>query len=181
MSAVLENLYFVWLYDQIMPNRLRNPRRSRWLFAKQLYEKEFLWFIPNDDNRASDGLALRKEYINISGIEPSDDYMNLGCSMLELLIALARRMTWVMDGEADDFFWELITNIGLQHYSDEDYRSTESYYVDVDNALDKIIWRTYDYTGDNGGLFPLFEPATDQRKTEIWYQMHAYAMEKEGN
>lgn len=180
MNAVLDNLYFVWLYDQIMPSELRNPRRSRWVFAKQLYEKEFVWFVPNDDNRVSDGLALREEFIRDSGLEPSDEWSSMGCSMLELLVALSRRMCWVMDGEPDDFFWEMITNIGLQHYSDEYYRAMQSYSEAVDEALDRVIWRTYDYTGNNGGLFPLFEPDTDQTKTELWFQMQAYAMEKEG-
>ena len=42
--------------------------------------------------------------------------------------------------------------------------------------LNKIIDRGYSRRGV-GGLFPLKYSKNDQRKVELWYQMHSYLIE----
>lgn len=142
---------------------------------RQLYVKEFVWLIPNDDNRAEDGKALRYEFINEQGIDEVDqEWLDLGCSFLEMLIALARRAAFESDDEVVEWFWRFIFNLGLNNHTDSAYtRETER---EVDNVLDIVIFRTYDADG-LGGLFPLTHPRQDQRKVELWYQLAAYLTE----
>jgi len=142
---------------------------------RQLYVKEFVWLIPNDDNRAEDGKALRYEFINEQGVDEVDqEWLDLGCSFLEMLIALARRAAFESDDEVVEWFWRFIFNLGLNNHTDSAYtRETER---EVDNVLDTVIFRTYDADG-LGGLFPLTHPRQDQRKVELWYQLAAYLTE----
>lgn len=181
MNVQLEELYLRWLYSQISPVTVKNPERTYWLFARDLFQKEFFWYIPNDDNRIADGLDLRDEFLDIREIEADDDWLSLGCSMLELLVALSRRFAFMADGEPRDRFWEMVYNTGIEKCDDKHYRSHDDLKIEIDEALDKVIWRTYNYDGSNGGLFPVKYPYKDQRKTEIWRQMAAYVTEKEGD
>ena len=142
---------------------------------RQLYVKEFVWLIPNDDNRAEDGKELRYEFINEQGIDEVDQaWLDLGCSVLEMMIALARRAAFESDDEVVEWFWRFIFNLGLNNQTDIAYKSATE--REVDNVLDTVIFRTYDADG-LGGLFPLTHPRQDQRKVELWYQLAAYLSE----
>lgn len=172
MDKPLDELYFVWLYNQVGDSAIRNPTRTYWKVLRQLFTKEFVWIVPNDDNRIEDGKALRYEFVDQSGLINIDlDWMKLGCSTLELLIGLSRRLAFQCDGEPRDWFWHLMDNLDL-HYNDRGYLGENR----IDGILDRVIWRTYDEDG-HGGLFPLHYAAIDQRKIEIWYQMSAYILE----
>ena len=173
MEKPLDELYFVWLYGQVGDPGIKNPRRTYWKILKQLYNKEFVWIVPNDDNRVADGRDLRYEFVDQSGLTDVDPgWVNLGCSMLELLIGLSRRLSFEVDGEPRDWFWRLMQNLNLSNYNDRDFIP----YSQVDCALDTVIWRNYSPDG-LGGIFPLRDPHQDQRKIELWYQMHAYLLE----
>lgn len=181
MSELLDELYLNWLYRKIGSVRFKNPNRTYWQLARKLYTKEFVWLIPNDDNRVADGRDLRYEFIEDQRevdetFEVTEEWLDLGCSMLEMLIALARRLAFEAEGLTRDWFWHLIDNIGLQHYNDA-YFTELNYQEDVDGKLDEIIWRTYAPDG-SGGLFPLRHPQEDQRDVELWYQLSAYLLER---
>jgi hypothetical protein len=92
--------------------------------------------------------------------------------MLELLIGLSRRLSFVADGEPFDWFWQLMENLGLEKYND----NTVIPEKEVDGILDEVIWRTYKRNG-SGGLFPLRKATEDQRDVELWYQLSAYLLE----
>lgn len=173
MDEPLDELYLKWLYSQTGSTKLKNPSKTYWSLFRLLYTKQFIWFIPNDDNRSEDGKDLRYEFIDAEQIENVDiDWMDLGCSMLELLIGLSRRLSFEAEGEPRVWFWHLIRNIGLDIYTDNVPIPTE----EVDEQLNQIIWRTYEPDG-LGGLFPLKWPEMDQRDIEIWYQMSGYILE----
>lgn len=180
MSFELDELYLRWLYSQISPVSVKNPARTYWSFARQLYQTEFIWFVPNDDNRIEDGKLLRDEFLVDHEFEDVDyDWLALGCSMLEMLVALSRRLAFMGGGEARDRFWLFIDNLEIRHCTDRDYKKNPDLVHVIDETLERVIWRTYDYDG-SGGIFPLMHPPKDQRKTEIWYQMSAYVLETEG-
>lgn len=170
--------YLEWLYSKIGPTQNRNPARSYWMLATTLFSKEFLWSIPNDDNRVEDGKELREEFLNDTAAERNYEWMNEGCSFLEMLIALSRRCAFETDEDPFEWFWILVDNLGLRPFVDEEY--SEDYLVDVDVVLDRVINRTYEPDG-RGGLFPLKSPSVDQREVELWYQMGAYLMENNAN
>lgn len=175
MSALLDEQYFTWLYSQVGSVKLRNRSRTHWSLARQMHRKEFIWLIPNDDNRVEDGKDLRYEFLEACEIYETDpDWLGLGCSMLEMMIALSRRLSFEADGEPRVWFWHLIEMLDLEQYNDRNFdRLAEQR---VDEALDQVIWRTYSPNG-RGGLFPLNHATRDQREVELWYQLNAYLLE----
>lgn len=175
MDGTADDRYFEWLYSQVGAARNRNPARSYWDLCKELYKKEFLWFIPNDDNRLEDGRELRLEFLAEQGNDPPDqEWLSLGCSMLEMLVALSRRVAFEASESPVEWFWRLLENIGLSTYSDALFNGEAV--REISDALDRVIHRQYAYTGE-GGLFPLSNPRKDQREVELWYQMAAYLLE----
>lgn len=171
----LDEVYFKWLYRQVASLRLKNPARTYWSLLRQLLETEFVWFVPNDDNRAMDGVELRTEFLTREDWPQdsfTDEWLSLECSMLEMLIALSRRLSFVGGGASLDRFWQILHNIGLDKFNDLAY---DGDYVAF--ACHRINNRTYDANG-NGGLFPLKNTDIDQRGVEIWYQLNSYVMER---
>lgn len=121
-----------------------------------------------------DGRELRYEFIEEEGLTHiNEEWLDLGCSMLEMLIGLSRRLAFDTTGEARAWFWHLVHNIGLGHLTDavHPYPTRE-----VQRILDTVIWRTYQPDGQ-GGLFPLKHAEQDQTKVEIWYQLAAYLLQ----
>lgn len=174
----LDEQYLEWLYSQVgLRKRGRKPVDSHWHLLQQLYTKEFVWIIPNDDNRLEDGRDLRLEFVRDTLIyEPNPEWWSIGCSMLEMLIALARRLEFETDIPTDKWFWKMLQNLGLLDYTDERQAGGGYSEGDVDAILDDVIWRTYEPDG-RGGLFPLEDAQEDQRNVELWYQQSAYVIE----
>jgi hypothetical protein len=181
MEQPLDELYFQWLYSQVGDPRIKNPNRTYWKLLLQLYKKEFIWFVPNDDNRIEDGKDLRYEFVDAAELQDVDlDWVRLGCSMLELLIGLSRRLAFEAEGEPRDWFWHLIENLGLILITDKRMQNEDfarGYNDLIDLVLDRVIYRTYGPDG-NGGLFPLRHTQNDQRKVELWYQLSEYVLER---
>lgn len=171
----LDERYLEWLYLQVGLSKLKRGSKTYWFLLKQLYVKEFVWIIPNDDNRLEDGRDLRLEFVRETYIhDPDPNWWGLGCSMLEMFIGLSRRLEFETDIPVDEWFWELIENLDLTKCDDDKKWDPQ----DVDNILDDVIWRTYEPDG-RGGLFPLQDAQEDQRDVEIWYQQSAYVIEQD--
>jgi len=177
MDAPLDELYLRWLYSQVLPLETTNTSRSFWSLLGQLYSKEFVWIVANDDNRLEDGRYLRHEFLEEEGLNADHEWAGLGCSMLEMLVGLSRRVAYQLDGEPRYWFWELLGNVGLDRCNDRAYKSNKKWEEDVDEVLDRLIWRNYEADG-RGGLFPLKHPDKDQREVELWYQMSAFVLEQ---
>ena len=172
MTGTLDDLYLTWLYSQVGDVKVRNKSRTYWDLFTQLYLKDFVWLVPNDDNRVQDGIDLRWEYISEAGIQVDPEWLDRNCSFLEMLIGLSRRLAFEGEGHPPVWFWHLIQNLGLQECTDRPkYNQSE-----VDERLDIVILRLYDPDG-RGGLFPLRYPKHDQRSVEIWYQMNEYLLD----
>jgi hypothetical protein len=182
MDEPLDEGYFKWLYGQVSPLRLKNPTRTYWALLRQLYQTEFVWFVPNDDNRLEDGRDLRYEFMDsVHGLDRSEvdpEWLGLGCSMLEMLIALSRHLSFEAEGEVRDWFWHLLDQLDLRKYNDRFYdpEAAPHKFQAIEETLERVIWRRYNYDG-TGGLFPLRNPTQDQRDVELWYQMGSYIVE----
>jgi hypothetical protein len=176
MDMPLEEQYLIWLYHQVASVRIKNPTRTYWSLIRLLHAKEFDWFVPNDDNRVEDGRDLRREFVTEFDIQPPASWMRLGCSMLEMLIAMSRRLSFEAEGTPRGWFWELLENIELQNYNDNYFESCDTQLIVY--ALNRVIDRTYDADG-HGGLFPLNESREDQTEVELWNQASIYLMERE--
>lgn len=167
--------YFNWLYLQIEPTSNQNPARTHSLLAEQMFKTEFRWSVPNDDNRVEDARELRMEFMDNYAMD--DRWMRESASVLEVILALSRRVTFEAGGEPSDWFWKLVSNLGLWEYTDENYSDWVAEKVDV--ALEIFIDREYDHDGE-GGLFPLQHTTMDQTEIELWYQMSYYLLEGNG-
>lgn len=174
MDAPLDEQYLTWLYSKVAPVKTRALARRYWRVLKLMYTKEFVWIIVGDDNRVEDGRDLRYRFLEERELHEVDpNWMGLGCSMLELLLGLAERLWFQADGEPDMWFWELMRNLGLDKYND----GAEFSDVEVEDILDRLIFRTYHKNGV-GGLFPLRHSDVDQTEVELWYQLNAYILER---
>jgi hypothetical protein len=184
----VDGLYFKWLY-----NLVGNQGRSYLKLCKVLHDKDYRWFVPNDDNRCEDGLSLRDLFIEENRLDESHTevryFLKGTCTMFELLVALARRINLIMDevNSTDDntskWFWELLHNLGLDKFPDNSSRDTRLDPVqeaEIDDILEKVLDRTYDFDG-RGSLFPLKKRhPKDMAKVEIWYQMMLWLDENYG-
>lgn len=171
MGEPLEVLYFDWLYAKVMLSE--PPAESYSRLIRKLYDTEFVWLLSGDDNRAEDGIDLRIDFLNaaqLSGVDESS-FPN-GCSVLEMMLALAVRAEFQTDIHTSRWFWEFVSNLGLSDHYDDNFNQEQ-----VEFILHNFVWRTYAYSG-RGGMFPLNGAQIDQRKVEIWYQFSAYLLEK---
>lgn len=175
-SEPLDELYLKWLYRQVADP---DQDLTFWNVLRILFTTEFVWIVPNDENRISDGKALREEFLDTQGIRLRRSelhWIELGCSMLELMVGLARRLEYEADrGRAHYWFWILMENIGLseENVNDSCMFSEE----DVRDVLEMVIQRYYEPNG-HGGFFPLENPRDDQRTIELWYQLSEYVLEQ---
>lgn len=172
MTRAINEGYFDWLCREAGALHHRNPHRTYWHLLKQLHLTPFRWTIRNDDNRAEDGKLLREEYLDWGIGDP--DLPDAPASILEILVALSRRVAFESYGSPADWFWKLLSNLDMQHYTDANYDDFVE--QDVGQALELFVSRKYGSDG-RGGIFPLRYPRADQRRQELWYQMSAYILE----
>jgi hypothetical protein len=161
----LDYEYYDWLVSQI---HIPNGKDYGDLFSR-MHNLEFVWTVPNDDNRVQDGADLRYEFAD----DKKHEIDLPGVTFLEVLIGLSRRTAFTAGGEAERWAWRLLKNLRLTKMSTP---LTEEKSQMIDDILDSVIWRTYAADG-RGGFFPLSQPQEDQRKIEIWYQMNKYVIE----
>lgn len=172
----LDHQYLEWLYKKaIGALQAKNPSLTYWKLAKHLNSVPFEWFIRNDDNRAEDGKGLRDQFIDDCGIEDIEiGWLQLECSVLEMLIALADRASFETGIEAGDWFWIFMENLGLRGFNDRAFDSDIEQHVD--EICERLILRKYQRNGA-GGLFPLRHAIQDQRNVELAYQLATYLLE----
>ena len=146
------------------------------------WEINFEHTVPNDANRASDGIDLRNQCEIECKFGALLELPDLGkCRMLEFLIGLAIRCnSTVYDNLypnlVPEWFWNLLENLALDVYTDnylEKFGRDE-----VVTVFHRLNQREYNSDGSDGGLFPLMDAHEDQTKVEVWYQMMAYLSEK---
>jgi hypothetical protein len=164
--------HYHWLEAQVRKDGHQEKTYSG--IMELMYAKEFIWLVPNDDNRIGDGLYLRGQFLEESEAPESLEPDMLGvCSVLEVLVGLSQRLAFQTSTSPESCAWELIENLQLHKFPDPLTRGKTK---KVNDILDTLIWRTYSPDGF-GGFFPLAWPREDQTKIEIWYQMHAYLEE----
>lgn len=172
LIVLVVNKYLRWLRALV-----NQPGPSYDILFDIAWVTNYEYHIPNDDNRAADGLGLRRRF----EYETSNKLPDLGpCRVLEFLIGLAIRLNEAVydnrnPNQATQWFWILIANLDMDIYTDEyDFNAL---HAEIYEKFGYLNARQYDYSGANGGLFPLKDPPNDQRRVEVWYQMQAYLSE----
>lgn len=178
-DGALDDTYLTWLYGLVSSVQNTNPENNHWNLLRVLYSTAFSGYVPNDDNRSSDGKELRFEFLQTTGYplyDPYGTWFDLDCSMLEMILALARRAAFEDEalGSPVEWFWRMIHNLELDGYTDDIFEI--SIQEEVEEVLARVNNRTYMRDG-SGGLFPLQKAKEDQRKVELWTQLSAYLLE----
>lgn len=173
--------YFAWLLDLVNAD---TERYSELLYF--LHDTDFTWCLELDDGRAADGLKLRDAYVeSMRGLGFDATWvlmMEKPCSVLEMLIALAQRMDDMLiedytSSRVAVWFWEMVRNLGLKKYTNAVLMSgNDDDYYDIQETVARWMNREFEPDG-TGSVFPLREPANDQRERTIVYQLNAYVLE----
>lgn len=170
----LNKLYFQWMCRLVCTDRYSNgPSYNNLLF--HLNKCEYHPSMIMDENRADDGMDLRYRFGYENAYEGPmiatflDDRP---CSMLEMMIALSIHCENIMGDRAGDWFWNMISNLGLSAMFDEQYNPDV-----VDDIIVSFSKRQYRKDG-LGGLFYIPNTKRNMRKAELWYQMCWYLDEK---
>lgn len=170
----MDNAYFHWLID-LLGDEYLGLNYTKLLYA--LFKKEFIWSIDWDENRAKDGLGLRRIFTKEFRISAENDsfWPFSGCSVLEMMVAMARRCDdeLIYNPDKGDqtghVFWVMIENLGLDIYDDFGFFEDE-----VNEILERFLNRKYDSVGE-GNLFRLLR--SDPRKIDLWLQLNLYLRE----
>lgn len=175
-EGTLDDLYIEWLYTNFVGSvENMNPERSFWNLTRRLYSIPFTWSIDDDANRAEAGKELRQQFIidcNVDDIEIG--WLQLDCSVLEMMAGLACGCSFESLGTPGDWFWKFLENLGLSSYNDRIYNSTHE--AEVDAVVKRLLDRTYERNGE-GGLFPCKHATRDQTQINLWYQAQGYLLE----
>ena len=170
----MEDAYFCWLTGLIGDDYIQQNYQR---LLRKLYVTDYIWELDYDRNRAQDGLYLRNEFGQESGIDIGPILNNKKCSILEMLVALARRTEYDImhdpnyGDRSGQWFWTMMQNLGLDVYDDWHWFESE-----VDRILDVFLHHRYERNG-TGGAFPVHGTSRDLRSTDLWWQMNAYLEE----
>ena len=110
--------YFHWLLKFVGNGFCR--KNSYFRLLEYLFDTEYYWSIPMDENRASDGIELRHRFV----VECDEDreasyvYLSGPASVLEVLIALSIKMECIARGSIDlsksgQWFWGMIKCLNI--------------------------------------------------------------------
>lgn len=164
--------YFEWMYRTVTDSR-GSKRNSYRKLLKQLDSIEFTWLLSDDENRAADGEeGLRWRYLYENNLEELDKPRG-SCSVLEMILALAYKCEEIMDDTSygdrtTQWFWNMITNLGLGGMYDSRYNS-----VYVKCVVERFLDRDFEPDG-HGSLFVISNCRYDLRDVEIWTSMLWY-------
>ncbi len=165
--------YFEWLCELIDIGRFSKHISYRKLLI-HLHNIEFTWLIPRDDNRADDGVKLRRRFGLVREDPALSDYISGPCSVLEMMVALAIRCEeTIMDdtrmgNRTGQWFWGMVHNLGLSPMTDSKFDKRF-----VDDTIARFLNRDYEPDG-KGGLFTVRHCDRDLRDVEIWCQLSWY-------
>lgn len=174
MDEPIEEVYFKWLYSKVASVDVPTPSLTHYTLLRDLHSTEFVAIVQGDDNRAEEGLDIRKEFLIQAYLPEDPPWMSVGCSVLEMLIGFCRRAEFQTDIPLRVWFWKLMENLQLDECNDAADDITDF----VTEIMDQFVWRTYHPSG-LGGLFPLSSTEHDQRLVEIWYQFSEYLIDQE--
>lgn len=175
----IDALYFDWLMS-----RFQKPTVGLKRVCGMLHENGFQRRVGNDVNRAVDGEALRRIFLDEyheADIDPriTNDFLEGPCSWFEMLLALSESLDFLYDDGVQETFIDLIHNLGLEIvYSRLEVRYDEIDQDLVDAGCNRVDFNQFDPDG-RGGLFPLIKhDHPNQREVEIWDQHAAYYRER---
>jgi hypothetical protein len=162
--------YTFWLLSSLTSEEGDN---TYYFLAIVLNSIEFYYTMPEDENRALDGINLRKSYSN----NTEDDIfeiMSCGCTALELLVALSMHMnniTYYPGDNESAWFWIMLENLDIR-ISDKDWPKQDSLDI-IKSNLSRWFDRKFTKKG-KGSPFPMKKCQEDLRHVNMWDHMQWY-------
>lgn len=172
----MEQRYFNWLCSQVATARYR-LRYSKLL--TKLYFADYEWTIPNDANRADDGMGLRYLFAQENDYSEAEMECTMAqkqCCVLEMMVALVIRCESDYLGNPDvvdhkmSVFMEMLKSMDIHTMENDVYNDGI-----VENALVKFMSHQYSPDG-KGSIFYVPQAAIDMRKEELWSQMNQWVL-----
>ena len=179
--------YFKWQMNKV---NVSDDENGYSYLCAILHEILFYPLVDMDENRWFEARRYRWDYAaehGYSEIWQQDEMANQldetlgGCTVFELLISLAEKMKFETedgpyDATTEKWFEELISNMGLETYTNREFNENEEAYFEAEEKIQRMIFRRYRASGE-GGLFPLRFPRQDQRGVELAIQLNDYLAE----
>lgn len=163
--------YYQWLLSRISADPIStDPYSNYQTLLEELYSIPYTWTHELDRNREIAGLQLREEFAYNSGFDQSG-MEQTPCSVLEMLIALAEYMAEIYGYTLSKWFWEMISNMKLDHFTDGNCNVNQ-----VDGMVNRWLQGNYTRSGD-GTPFPLRRFDVDTRRIQLFDMLSAYVNE----
>ena len=132
----MKERYFHWLLKFIGNGYCR--KNSYFELLEYLFNTEYYWSIPMDENRAVDGIDLRYHFVVECNEDQDASYVYLSGppSVLEVLIALSIKMESIARGTIDlskagQWFWGMIKSLDILDCYDGNFDENKvEYFLD---------------------------------------------------
>lgn len=131
-------------------------------------EIDFLWYIPEDEDKAIQALRMRDEYCYETGLPIP---RQAPASFLEAFVSITDTLTAMLYQDRCDFTKSILLNLGARSYSD-DGRLPSEIREEALGIAERVMYRTYSRNG-TGGLFRI--PGADILEMPITTQMIMWA------
>lgn len=131
-------------------------------------ELDFVWYIPEDEDKAIQALRMRDEYCYEMSM-PSP--RQAPASFLEVFVCITDSLTAMLYQDREKFTKSILLNMGARSYSDDGRLPSEIHEGALEIA-ERVMYRTYGRNG-SGGLFRI--PGANVLETPITSQMIMWA------
>lgn len=131
-------------------------------------ELDFMWYIPEDEDKAIQALRMRDEYCYETGMPMP---RQAPASFLEVFVSITDTLTAMLYQDRDAFTKSILLNLGARSYSDDGRLPSEIHEAGLDIA-ERVMYRAYSKNG-TGGLFRI--PGTDVLDMPLTTQMIQWA------
>ena len=111
-------------------------------------EIEFVWYIPEDEDKAIQALRMRDEYsYELDRPAPRKGVV----SFLEVFVSITDTLTAMVYQDREEFTRSILMNLGVSDAVDSRFLGAALYARALDSA-ETVMYRTYQKNG-SGGLF----------------------------
>lgn len=131
-------------------------------------ELDFVWYIPEDEDKAIQALRMRDEYCHETGM-PSP--RQAPASFLEVFVSITDTLTAMLYQDRESFTKSILLNLGARSFSD-DGRLPSEIHEEALIIAERVMYRTYSRNG-TGGLFRI--PGVDTLEMPLTTQMIQWA------
>lgn len=160
MFAIYSDAYIAWLYNYMHIQ----DRPGCAYILDILLSIPYRYSLILDRNTEFYGLELRNQFTNATGERAT--YVQIQCSLLEALIAIAQRIQWNIFWDPDEdrayqWFWVMFDNLGLEQAHGPD---------EITAICNQLLDRTYSPDGQGALCGFLSDCHTDIREMPFYAQ-----------